>query len=241
MELGVKIRRLREKHGLKQINLANALQVSPQAVSKWEKGASIPDIDSLKKIANLFNVSTDFLLGITDKKDHVFEATVLLTGIMGFARRSLRMKPEDLVQYINTMFFTVTEITLKNDGIPIKYMGDGFLAFFSGPEHTKRAIDTALSVKETLNQDELILVLSTGNIYLGLIGHPGYAAKDIIGDTVNKAFLIRTWCEENRKTGIFLTEEVIKRKDTAFNGRPLEIYEVYFELLGKILNVLKIT
>jgi transcriptional regulator with XRE-family HTH domain len=38
MGIGQTIRLLREKHGFKQINLANALQVSPQAVSKWERG-----------------------------------------------------------------------------------------------------------------------------------------------------------------------------------------------------------
>lgn len=234
MELGIKIRRLREKHGLKQINLANALQVSPQAVSKWEKGISSPDIDSLKKIARLFNVSTDFLLGINDKDEHIFEATVFLTGIIGFAKRSLAMKPQDLVQYSNSMFFTLTELTLKNDGIPIKYMGDGFLAFFSGPEHIKRAIDNAISAKETLNKNELIVILNTGNIYLGLIGHPGYAAKDILGNTVNKAFLIRTWAEENTKPGIFFTEEVVNRIEKDLDITKLELH---IGLLDEDINI----
>ncbi|HPU29001.1 MAG TPA: helix-turn-helix domain-containing protein [Syntrophorhabdaceae bacterium] len=237
--MGIKIRRLREKHGLKQINLANALQVTTQAVSKWEKGASYPDIKSLIKIATLFNVSTDFLLGITDREEHIFDATVLLTGIIGFAKRSLLMKPQDLVQYLNAMFFTLTEITLKNDGIPVKYMGDGFLAFFSGPEHTKRAIDTALSSKEALNQRELMIVLNTGPIYLGLIGHPGYASKDIIGDTVNRAFLIRTWAEESVKSGIFFTDDV---KDNL--NKKLNIsykIRVYFELLNKELDINNLT
>ncbi|HOJ44083.1 MAG TPA: helix-turn-helix domain-containing protein [Syntrophorhabdaceae bacterium] len=232
--MGIKIRRLREKHGLKQINLANALQVTSQAVSKWEKGASIPDVETLIKIATLFNVSTDFLLGITDKKEHIFEATVLLTGIIGFAKRSVCMKPEDLVQYLNGIFFTITEITLKNDGIPVKYMGDGFLAFFSGPEHSERAINTALSVKETLNEKELIIVLNTGPIYLGIIGHPNYGAKDIIGDSVNRTFLIRTWAEEHAKSGIFFTDEVKDRLTKTLDTSRLRIY---LELLTKELNI----
>jgi len=239
MDLGIKIRRLREKHGFKQINLANALQVTTQAVSKWEKGASYPDIKSLTKIAILFNVSTDFLLGITDKEEHIFDATVLLTGITGFAKRSLQMKPQDLVQYLNAMFFTLTEITLKNDGIPVKYIGDGFLAFFSGPEHKKRAINTALSSKATLNQRELIIVLNTGPIYLGLIGHPEYASKDIIGDTVNRAFLIRTWAEENLKSGIFFTDEIKDNLDKKLNISCE--FRVYLELLSKELTINHLT
>lgn len=234
MDLGIKIRKLREMHGLKQINLANALQVSPQAVSKWEKGVSLPDIESLKRIATLFNVSIDFLLGITDKREHIFEATVFLTGIIGFAKKTLKMNPEDLVHYINAMFFTLTEISLKNDGIPVKYMGDGFLAFFSGPEHIKRAVCTALSAKKILNQNELIIVLNTGSIYLGLIGHPNYQAKDILGDTVNRAFLIRTWAEENKKAGIFLTEQITKRIDMDAKAKK---FTIFFELLNEEMNI----
>lgn len=234
MELGTKIRRLREKHGLKQVNLANALQVSPQAVSKWEKGVSYPDIESIIKIARLFNVSTDYLLGITDKNEHIFEATVFLTGIIGFAKRSLKMKPEDLVYYSNSMFFALTEITLRNDGVPVKYMGDGFLAFYSGPDQIKRALDTAISAKESVYKSELIVILNTGNIYLGLIGHPGYASKDILGDTVNRAFFIKAWAEDNLKPGIFITEETRKKIDVDLNTSKENIH---IDLLNEDITI----
>ncbi|MBA4390341.1 MAG: hypothetical protein C0399_05330 [Syntrophus sp. (in: bacteria)] len=44
MEVEKRIRFLREQHGLKQINLANVLQISPQAASKWEQGANYPTL-----------------------------------------------------------------------------------------------------------------------------------------------------------------------------------------------------
>ena len=62
MQLADKIVRLRRRHGLSQEELANRIGVSRQAVFKWESGSNMPDIDKIKKIVKLFNVSFDFLL-----------------------------------------------------------------------------------------------------------------------------------------------------------------------------------
>ena len=60
--LGKKIKVLREENGLKQKDVANALKVSPQAVSLWETDGADPDIINIKKLAVFFNVTTDELL-----------------------------------------------------------------------------------------------------------------------------------------------------------------------------------
>src|SRR5574344_1097289 len=52
---------LRKTKGLQQKELASLLYVSPQAVSKWEVGSSIPDISQLLAIANLYRISLDTL------------------------------------------------------------------------------------------------------------------------------------------------------------------------------------
>jgi class 3 adenylate cyclase len=217
MEIGVKLRLLREKHGLKQINLANALQVSSQAVSKWERGANLPDIGILLKIAALFNVSIDYLLGVTDAKNGVFEGTVFFTGITHFARRSVVTGSKDLAEYINVLFYHLTESVLKYDGIPVKYLGDGFLAFFSGPDHADRAIEAAMYAKKVIYQKELVVSLHAGEIYLGLIGHPHYAMRDIVGETVNVAFLMIGWIAKNCDSGIGATETVIRQANRTYN------------------------
>ena len=62
MILADKIAQLRRQQGWSQEELANQLDVSRQAVSKWESGASIPDLDKILKLSELFNVSTDYLL-----------------------------------------------------------------------------------------------------------------------------------------------------------------------------------
>lgn len=58
-----RIRDLRLNSGLKQIELAKALSVSQAALSGYETGKYEPDFDTLKKIADYFSVSVDYVLG----------------------------------------------------------------------------------------------------------------------------------------------------------------------------------
>lgn len=59
--IGVKIAELRRAKNMKQDELAEMLGVTPQAVSKWENGASMPDISLLPKIAQIFGTTIDDL------------------------------------------------------------------------------------------------------------------------------------------------------------------------------------
>lgn len=62
MEFHEKLQELRKRKGLTQEELAELLYVSRTAVSKWESGRGLPNIDSLKAIARYFSVSLDELL-----------------------------------------------------------------------------------------------------------------------------------------------------------------------------------
>lgn len=66
MNIGSIIKELRQKKKMSQEELAEYLGVSTQAVSRWETSVSYPDITLLPLIANVFNVTVDYLLG-TDK------------------------------------------------------------------------------------------------------------------------------------------------------------------------------
>lgn len=61
--------RLRKEKGLTQEEVGARLSLSPQSVSKWENGTSLPEIETLGKIADLYGVSTDYLLGRDEAKD----------------------------------------------------------------------------------------------------------------------------------------------------------------------------
>lgn len=62
MNISEKIRKTRKSSGYSQEQFAEKLCVSRQAVTKWETGKGIPDIDNLKSISALLNVSIDYLI-----------------------------------------------------------------------------------------------------------------------------------------------------------------------------------
>ena len=64
--LGTNIKRLRLRCGMTQRELANHLNVSTQAVSKWECGYAYPDLTLILPIAQLFSVTIDELFGRND-------------------------------------------------------------------------------------------------------------------------------------------------------------------------------
>ena len=62
MTLGERIVSLRKQHGLSQDSLAEAVGVSRQSVSKWELNASVPDLDKLMRLSEVFGVTLDELV-----------------------------------------------------------------------------------------------------------------------------------------------------------------------------------
>lgn len=68
MNLAEKLIYLRKKQGLTQLELAEKLDVSRQAVSRWEVGAAVPGTDNLKVLSSLYGVSLDYLLDDNTKE-----------------------------------------------------------------------------------------------------------------------------------------------------------------------------
>lgn len=236
-ELGLRIRGQRERRELRQADVASALDITAQAVSKWERGENAPDISVLVGLARLLDVSVEWLLGATSPETSTFPATVFCTSLNGFAQKAASMPPRDVADWANGIYFRLTEAMRRFDGIPVKYVGDGSLGFFAGSEQADRALRAARKANELLDAEDLVIVLHQGDIFLGTMGHPDYARPDIIGETVNTAFLAMPWVAEHCRTGIGVTGAVcehltdmgglIRRGEISVPGRksPLTIYE----------------
>lgn len=128
MTLGKKVRELRITKGITQEKLAQLLMVSPQAVSRWETDAAMPDITLLASIANYFEVTTDELLGvdIPNKKEKIkeyaeeygkFASTIQKTEVLRQhtirkLREGLRLYPDAkiLKQQLTTTLWMNTEV-----------------------------------------------------------------------------------------------------------------------------------
>lgn len=60
---------LRRAHGITQLQLAEKLNYSDKAVSKWERGESVPDISVLKQLSDIYGITVDYLLSDTHEQD----------------------------------------------------------------------------------------------------------------------------------------------------------------------------
>ncbi|MBR6506277.1 MAG: helix-turn-helix transcriptional regulator [Clostridia bacterium] len=76
IKIGTKIKELRKRDGRKQEDLANALGVTCQAVSRWEANGGYPDMETIPAIANYFNVSIDELFGYSKDREQKLKSVL---------------------------------------------------------------------------------------------------------------------------------------------------------------------
>jgi len=75
--LGMMISSLRKEKGMTQLELAEKMGVTDKAVSKWERDLSFPDINSIPKLAEIFEISVDDLMQVkTETKENISENKV---------------------------------------------------------------------------------------------------------------------------------------------------------------------
>lgn len=74
--IAANVTELRRARGMTQLDLAQRLNYTDKAISKWERGESIPDVTVLKNIADLFGVTVDYLLSATHEPPPVPEEPV---------------------------------------------------------------------------------------------------------------------------------------------------------------------
>lgn len=78
-----RLKELRKRWGLTQAELADQLGISRPTLTKYEQGEREPDYTTLKKIADYFNISTDYLLGRTNfEKATAIQKIVEMSGLL---------------------------------------------------------------------------------------------------------------------------------------------------------------
>ncbi|HGM3506375.1 TPA: helix-turn-helix domain-containing protein [Clostridioides difficile] len=82
MNFGKNLKRLRKERNLSQEQLSEMLNVSRQAISKWESNKTYPDIENLMLLSNIFNITLDELLlnENRDKTEDVIESSKVFTN-----------------------------------------------------------------------------------------------------------------------------------------------------------------
>ena len=92
-KLNETIKKLRTSHGMSQVSFAKMLGVTKQCVSNWENDNILPSIEMLVKIADIFDITTDYLLGRTTS------VTVDVSKLTEEERSHILMLIQDLKKY----------------------------------------------------------------------------------------------------------------------------------------------
>ncbi len=102
--IGENIRRLRKERHLTQESLAEILCISPQSVSKWERGEAFPDIVMLPAIANYFGITVDVLLG----NDRILSEKKILEYLEDYHHRTsnedIWAKREEILEFARKVY-----------------------------------------------------------------------------------------------------------------------------------------
>lgn len=81
MDIGIKIKKLREEKGINQQQLAELLVTTQSNISHYEQGRVEPNLQTIKQLTEIFNVSADFLLDIETKNNTIerYKANIKIT------------------------------------------------------------------------------------------------------------------------------------------------------------------
>ena len=197
MILADKIIALRKKNGWSQEELANQLEVSRQAVSKWESASSIPDLDKILKLSQVFGVSTDYLL----KEDAEWEGP------------AMGPSPTDMEGETGHKIVSLEEATdfLEHKLTGAKWMALAIAAFILSPELL--IFLAGLSEYGTIGLSENVAAGIGVLVLLGIIGC-GVAGIILISMKVEKYECWETeplWLE-------YGIEGIVRKKKDAFEA-----------------------
>ncbi|MFZ2096053.1 MAG: adenylate/guanylate cyclase domain-containing protein [Anaerolineales bacterium] len=191
-------------------------------------GIIIPTVDQAvmqelekRKVRNLFSrfISPDMVNQLINTQDlnalnRRSEVTILFSDIRSFTTFSEKLKPEEVVAFLNPYLAAMTKVIHQHGGTVDKYEGDAIVAFFGEPihydNHARRAVEAALEMRQVLHDlnhqwisegrsndgFETGIGLNTGQVFVGLLGSEQRMNYTIIGDNANLAARLQDQTKE---------------------------------------------
>jgi len=163
--------------------------------------------------------------------------TVLFADIRGFTDLSYKLKPEQIVDYLNSYFGSMCDVIGRNGGMVNKFIGDGLLAVFGAPQndpyHAINAMLAARNMLETAREiprpdgqpTEIGVSLHTGDVVLGNIGSTLRKDYTVIGDAVNLASRIQSLCVPLGET-LLISEALARLVQHIYQLRDLGEHQI---------------
>lgn len=102
MEFSERLKKLRKDTGLTQVDVASKLGISQQAYASWERGVKKPTQDNLVKIAQILNVSVDYLVGNSEEKTDELDNIELLFRMnsKGLTKEEKDIFKKELIEFM---------------------------------------------------------------------------------------------------------------------------------------------
>jgi class 3 adenylate cyclase len=247
--------------------LGLGLYIQGQAILlSWKIGKSFKASKDLAHVLEFTNTSfrrfvpVEFLKylnknSITDVElgDHVqMEMTIFFLDIRDFTSLSEKMSPRENFLFLNSYYERVCPVIRKHQGFIDKYMGDGIMALFAGPDSAENAALAAIEMKRILglynfhrskadyDPVRVGIGIHTGSLMMGTIGENKRMDGTVISDAVNLCSRIESLTKEYG-IDVAMSEETYGKlknkieKQVRFIGRikvkgketPVCIYELF--------------
>ncbi len=147
---------------------------------------------------------------------------MMFLDIRNFTKFAESRQPEEVVNYLNTLFDFMIEIINQNNGIINKFLGDGFMAVFGAPvsdgQDCRNAVNAAMAIIKRLDEEVKAgtiphttagIGIHAGPAVTGNVGSSQRKEYTIIGDVVNMASRIE---QLNKQYGsqVLISDEVCK-------------------------------
>ena len=171
MTFGKKLSSLRKQANLTQSDLADKLNISRQAITKWENGISLPDLDNIKKLSSIFNISIDELL------DYKVEEVKLELDILKETIDKENSKPSKVNKFMLERFKNAESIEILSREKKLTFWQNLFDIFCTPAPGTIEIAD--LIGTGLVNS---FLVIENNNYYLVLINKTTMITKKLKSD-----------------------------------------------------------
>lgn len=206
--------------------------------------ATMKVVDEKREIVGIFSqlvshqVADEILNRPGGVRSEVRDVTILVVDIRNFTSLAEITPPDDLVEYLNTIWGAGIRVVHSHGGTINKFLGDGFMAVFGAPaedpRHAEKAVwsalnllgeMTALHASTSIPETRLGIGIHTGPALLGIVGTEDRREYTVIGDTVNVAFRIEQLNKEFDSQ--LLISEAVKRQ-TGEIARDAELMQHMF-------------
>lgn len=108
--IGKRIQTLRKQHGMSQQDLSDKLNISRQTISKWESDQTLPDLTTLIKMSEIFNVSIAFIVGVEEDNKSISQMYKLMQTVLNNQQK--QNKTRNIIQTI-TIFLCILSLGLN--------------------------------------------------------------------------------------------------------------------------------